>query len=78
MLASPTKSKIRTLQSVGRTLRTHEDKDYAVIFDLIDEVKFLGRHGQKRINFYESEGFDIEFIEFHATSLANAIAACLA
>lgn len=78
MLASPTKSKIRTLQSVGRTLRTHDDKEYAVIFDLWDDVKFLGRHGQKRMNFYENEGFDIEFIEFHATSLANAIAACLA
>lgn len=61
VLASPTKSKIRTLQSVGRTLRTHEDKeDGAYIYDIIDDVKFLGRHGKKRLEYYESEGFDIK------------------
>ncbi len=64
MLASPTKSKIRTLQSVGRTLRTHENKKRgATIIDLIDEVKFLGKHGSRRLEFYESEGFDIKVIE---------------
>ena len=78
MLASPNKSKIRTLQSVGRTLRVHDDKDEAIIFDIIDEVKFLSKHGDKRINFYENEGFSIENINFYDTSLANAIAACLA
>lgn len=78
IFASPTKSKIRTLQSVGRTLRTHEDKEVAVIFDIIDDVKFLRKHGEKRLQYYESEGFGIEHIDFQATSLANAIAACLA
>lgn len=79
MLASPTKSKIRTLQSVGRTLRMHESKkDGAVIFDLIDDVKFLGKHGEKRLQYYETEGFGIDYIDTYATSLANAIAAALA
>ncbi len=79
MLASPTKSKIRTLQSVGRTLRAHESKtNGATIIDIIDEVKFLGRHGARRLEYYESEGFDIKIIEVYETSLANAIAACFA
>jgi superfamily II DNA or RNA helicase len=66
MLASPTKSKIRTLQSVGRTLRAHDDKDYAVIFDMIDEVKFLSKHGSKRLDFYKTEGFEIENIDYNS------------
>jgi len=64
MLASPTKSKIRTLQSVGRTLRLHENKkdSGAIIYDIIDEVKFLSKHGKQRIDYYESEGFTIQEI----------------
>jgi len=82
ILASPTKSKIRTLQSIGRTLRTHENKeDGAIIFDIIDEVKFLHKHGEKRLQYYESEGFDIKkfyFDQNQEISLANAIAVSLA
>jgi superfamily II DNA or RNA helicase len=79
MLASPNKSKIRTLQSVGRTLRLHENKvDGAIIFDLMDDVKFLGKHGKKRIEYYETEGFDIEYIDVYETSFANAIATSFA
>lgn len=64
MLASPVKSKIRTLQSIGRTLRLHENKEEsgAIIYDIIDDVKFLKKHGEKRLEYYETEGFDIEFI----------------
>ena len=61
MLASPTKAKIRTLQSIGRTLRLHENKkDGSVIFDIVDDVKFLNKHGEKRIQYYEIEGFNIK------------------
>jgi len=61
ILAAPFKSKIRVLQSIGRALRQHEDKtDGAFVFDLVDNVKYLRKHGDKRFMFYESEGFDIE------------------
>jgi superfamily II DNA or RNA helicase len=64
VMASPTKSKIRTLQSVGRTLRLHDNKkEGSIIYDIIDEVKFLMKHGEKRLQYYESEGFEIEIIE---------------
>jgi len=65
VLAASFKSKIRVLQSIGRTLRKHEDKkEGAFIFDLIDNVKYLRRHGSKRIVFYESEGFDVKEFTF--------------
>jgi superfamily II DNA or RNA helicase len=65
ILAAPFKSKIRVLQSIGRTLRQHEDKsDGAFVFDIVDDVRYLRSHGNKRILFYESEGFNIEEFEF--------------
>ena len=65
VLAAPFKSKIRVLQSIGRTLRKHEDKEKgAFVFDIIDNVKYLRKHGSKRIVFYESEGFDVKEFTF--------------
>jgi superfamily II DNA or RNA helicase len=63
ILASPSKSKIRVLQSVGRTLRAHNDET-AYIYDIIDECRFLSKHGEKRLDYYESEGFEIEYPSF--------------
>jgi superfamily II DNA or RNA helicase len=61
VFSSPSKSKIRVLQSVGRTLREH-NKEKAHIYDIIDECKFLLKHGEFRLNYYENEGFEIEEI----------------
>lgn len=67
ILAAPFKSKIRVLQSIGRTLRKHSNKeDGAVIFDIVDKTKFFEKYGIIRIRYYDSEGFDVEesvFIE---------------
>jgi len=64
MLASPTKSKIRTLQSIGRALRLSDNKkDGAIIFDIIDNVKYIGKHGEERLKYYEKEGHKIEYLE---------------
>jgi len=61
VLASPFKSKIRVLQSVGRALRVHADKeDGAYIFDLHDHVKFFDKHGDVRYRFYDAEKFNID------------------
>ena len=65
ILAAPFKSKIRVLQSIGRALRQHEDKtDGAFVFDIVDNVKYLRKHGSKRYAFYEREGFNIEEFQF--------------
>jgi len=59
LFASPFKSKIRVLQSIGRALRKHMDKkNGAIIYDLIDHVKYLQNHGDKRVRYYNSEGFE--------------------
>lgn len=65
VLSSPTKSKIRTLQSIGRALRLHENKeiDGAIIYDIIDNVKYLSKHGEKRIEYYKNEGHSIEYFK---------------
>jgi superfamily II DNA or RNA helicase len=64
MMAAPFKSKIRVLQSIGRGLRKHTDKEEgAVIFDIHDHAKHFGKYGDIRIRYYDSEGFDVkEFV----------------
>jgi len=60
ILASPFKSKIRVLQSIGRALRTHADKENgAYIFDLHDHTTFFEKHGDVRYRYYDSEKFHI-------------------
>lgn len=61
MFASPFKSKIRVLQSIGRTLRKHVDKTKgALIWDLCDNVKFLKDHSNIRMKHYAKEDFEVE------------------
>lgn len=60
LFASPFKSKIRVLQSIGRTLRKHDTKDKAIIYDIADQVPFLDDHAIKRLRYYGSEKFEVE------------------
>jgi superfamily II DNA or RNA helicase len=61
MLASPLKSKISVLQSIGRVLRLHASKiDGAFVIDIVDQVPYLWGHGEQRIKYYKKEKFEIE------------------
>tara|TARA_Y100000310_G_scaffold128256_1_gene127397 strand:+ start:2838 stop:4292 length:1455 start_codon:yes stop_codon:yes gene_type:complete len=66
VLASPSKSKIRVLQSIGRGLRQGISKDSVLIFDIADDLTFRNQsnftlnHFQERINIYNEEQFDYE------------------
>jgi superfamily II DNA or RNA helicase len=63
VMAVSYRSKIRVLQSIGRALRTHKDKeDGAYIFDICDDLKVFKRQKGQRKKFYKSEGFGIESI----------------
>jgi len=65
ILAAPFKSKIRILQSIGRTLRKHSNKkDGSVIFDIHDDVKYFQKYGDIRARYYDQEGFGIEDFVF--------------
>ena len=66
VFASPSKSKIRVLQSVGRGLRRSESKMDVRLFDLSDDLKQGSRqnytltHFTERLNIYNEEQFNYE------------------
>ena len=63
ILASSSKSKIRTLQSIGRSLRK-SNQDSATIHDIVDTGnKSLMEHAKKREAFYINEDFVINKID---------------
>jgi len=63
IFASPTKSKIRSLQSIGRGLRLGENKTAATLYDIADDLRygpytnFTLRHYEERIKIYSEEKF---------------------
>lgn len=68
IFAHPYKAKIRTLQSIGRTLRKLSGKEKAILIDIVDHlcynhhVNFAFKHGMERMKIYESEGFNMTFL----------------
>ena len=49
-----TKSFSRVLQSIGRTLRLHKDKDKANLYDISFNFKYSQRHLRERLEIYRS------------------------
>lgn len=62
IFASPSKSYIRVIQSLGRILRKHVSKELggATLWDICDNAKFLNDHASKRNRHYAKEGYIIE------------------
>ena len=64
VFSSPSKSRIRVLQSIGRGLRTSVSKDSIRLFDLSDDlsykskVNFTLNHFNERLNIYNEEQFN--------------------
>jgi len=59
IFAAGGKSKIKTLQSIGRGLRVHENKDILTIIDIVDKLVYGGKHYVKRKEFYDLENIKI-------------------
>jgi superfamily II DNA or RNA helicase len=63
IFASPSKSRIRNLQSIGRGLRQSEGKDIATLYDIADDLRhgksinFTLRHFIERVKLYNEEQF---------------------
>ena len=64
VFASPSKSRIRVLQSIGRGLRKAKGKDSVLLYDIADDFRnnggrenFTLRHLAERIKFYVEEDF---------------------
>ena len=67
VFASPSKSRIRNLQSIGRGLRKTDGKDSMRLFDIADDLQcdnFTLRHLKERINTYNEENFPYELKQF--------------
>ena len=66
VFSSPSKSRIRVLQSIGRGLRTSKDNSTTRLYDIADDLTHNGRpnytlsHFQDRINIYNEEQFNYE------------------
>jgi superfamily II DNA or RNA helicase len=66
LFASSGKSRIRNLQSIGRSLRVHESKEVATLYDLVDDLSrgksknFALKHFMERIDTYSKEGFSFK------------------
>ena len=65
MFASPYRSKIKVVQSLGRGLRKHVDKAIATLWDFVDEFggmkdsSFTWKHYRNRLNYYRENRFAI-------------------
>ena len=68
IFASPSKSRIRNLQSIGRILRKGKNKTKAVLYDVADDCTFKTtknytlNHLIERIKIYNEENFNYEII----------------
>ena len=66
IFASPSKSRIRNLQSIGRVLRKGEGKEIATLYDIADNIggqNYTLRHLNERVNIYNDENFKYEVIK---------------
>ena len=67
IFASPSKSRIRNLQSIGRGLRKGDNKNIATLFDIVDDmrvgkhVNFTLKHFIERVKIYDEEKFSYKF-----------------
>ena len=68
IFASPSKSRVRNLQSIGRVLRKGKNKNKAVLYDISDDCTIQSRknytlnHFIERIKIYNEEQFNYEII----------------
>lgn len=69
IFASPSKSQIKVLQSIGRGLRKSDDGSVTKLFDLVDDLHWSTRknftllHGFERVKIYKNENFKYGFTE---------------
>lgn len=69
IFASPTKSQIRVLQSIGRGLRKSDDGRECTLFDISDDFSWKKKknhtlnHAVSRVRIYDSEKFDYKMYE---------------
>ena len=68
IFASPSKSRIRNLQSIGRGLRKNNAKEIATLYDIADDLSYKSHknytlnHFIERIKIYNEEQFEYKIL----------------
>ena len=77
VFASPSKSRIRNLQSIGRVLRQSRGKEVATLYDIADDISrdsgknYTLRHLFERLKIYKEENFNYEIVEIKLKTHGN-------
>lgn len=77
IFASPTKSIIRLLQSIGRGLRVSAKKKTLKVYDIVDDLcwkshkNHIFRHFEERVKIYKKENFDYVIHTMHFKDLGK-------
>ena len=77
IFASPSKSRIRNLQSIGRGLRIGDNKTQATLFDIADDfrigkfVNYTLKHFIERVKIYDEEKFNYKFYNIELKNANN-------
>jgi superfamily II DNA or RNA helicase len=70
VFASPTKSRVRSLQSIGRALRRGDNKEQATLYDIADDLSWKKaknhtlKHFIERVGIYTSEKFEYKITSY--------------
>ena len=71
IFASPSKSQIRVLQSIGRGLRKSDDGIDTVVYDIADDLHWKSKknytlqHAAERIKIYSKEKFNYKLFDYN-------------
>jgi superfamily II DNA or RNA helicase len=83
VFASPSKSRIRVLQSIGRGLRKAKGKKCAMLYDIADDFRkphgqnnFTLNHLAERIKYYVDEDFHYRISEVPLNTNAGTLSLC--
>ena len=74
VFASPSKSQIRVLQSIGRGLRKSDDGSATTLYDISDDISWQNRknysllHSFERLKMYQKEQFDYKTVQLEIKS----------
>ena len=70
VFASPSKSRVRNLQSIGRGLRKTDESTHVTIYDIVDDIKHRNRenyvlkHFKERLKIYTEEKFKFKLYKY--------------
>jgi superfamily II DNA or RNA helicase len=68
IFASGGKAKVKILQSIGRGLRLHKNKNKLVIIDIADQLRYSAQHSERRIELYQKENIQTKVVDFYENS----------